>query len=151
MSLIKRTCPLCAADSYKILIVLEERYFTKVNPSYRLDRIHELGLDPDQRYPIVLCRRCGMIYSLYKLDDERESIVYNRIIDTEVSRSKVLKIGRKLSDLKRWQNLTALTYSKKNTEFNIKLLDYGCGWGTLLLTAKRAGVEVKSSVPQPQP
>ena len=142
MSLIKRNCPFCKADDYKEVVILREHHFTKNNPSYRLDRIPELGLDPDQHYPIVSCRQCGMVYSLYHLDDAKELIVYNRIIDTEVSRNKVLTIKRKLSDLKRCQNLLTLTNIKRHNKVNLKVLDYGCGWGTLLLTVKGLGIDV---------
>ena len=141
MSLVKRVCPLCKAEDYSTVVVLKQHNFTKNNPSYRLDRIQELGLDPDQHYPIVSCRRCGMFYSLYHLNDKQEAIVYNQIIDTEISRNKVLTIRRKLSDLKRWQNLLALANTKKHSKPSLKLLDYGCGWGTLLLTAKGPGID----------
>lgn len=141
MSLIKRSCPLCGSGSYKEVVALKEHHFTRSNPSYRLKRIPELGLDPEESYPIAACAGCGMIYSLYKLEDAKEVIVYNRIIDLEKSKDKVLSDGRRRADLKRWENLSRLAGEEKPDMKDLKILDYGCGWGTLLLTAKRAGVE----------
>lgn len=140
MSLVKRACPLCKADNYSIVVTLKQDHFTKNNPSYRVDRIPELDLDPDQLYPIGSCCQCGMVYTLYYLDDEREAIVYNRIIDPEVSRAKVLTVGRRMGDLKRWLNLLALVNDSKPAKLDLKLVDYGCGWGTLLQVAQGPGV-----------
>ncbi len=140
MSLIKRVCPLCGADDHSTLVVLKERHFTKNNPSYRLDRIHELGLDPDQDYPIISCRRCSMVYSLYHLDDRGEALVYNRIIDKDRSKAKILTTRRRMADLERWMNLLSLDVGQRSGKLDLKILDYGSGWGTMLLTAKGPGV-----------
>ena len=140
MNLVKRACPVCKSDNFDVVVTLKQDHFTKNNPSYRIDRIPELDLDPHQLYPIVACRQCGMVYTLYHLDPERESIVYNRVLDSEVSRAKVLTVNRRIRDLRAWLNLLALAKKSKPGELDLKVMDYGCGWGTLLQVAQGPGV-----------
>lgn len=137
MALVERTCPLCGSESRAELVTLTQDDFTTVNATYRLDRVPGLGLDPAQRYPIVSCRDCGMAYSLYHLDDVTEARVYNEIIDAERSLAKVSSLGRKRGDLIRCLKLVDLVESGDP----LKLVDYGCGWGTLLRVAQGLGIE----------
>ncbi len=140
MPLIERLCPVCSSSERSEVVILKQDHFTKNNPSYNLGKIPALGLSPEQEYPIVRCVECGLIYSLYHLDDEGEKIVYNEIIDSGISKRKVLTIGRRLGDLKRWHNLLSLTGKGGKDSIAIKLLDYGCGWGTFLQVAHGPGV-----------
>ena len=134
--LIKRYCPLCHADDFTTMISMKQGQFTLNNPAYRLDRIHELSLPSDQLYPIVACKSCGMVYTLYHLTDEKEALLYDRIIDPDYSKSKVTTLKRKISDNKTWLLLLhLLSNDKANLSGAIKILDYGCGWGTLLQVA----------------
>jgi SAM-dependent methyltransferase len=137
MALVERTCPLCGSDSRTELVVLTQDDFTTVNATYRLDRVPDLGLDPEQRYPIVSCDDCGMAYSRYHLDDETEGRVYTEIIDAERSLAKVGSLGRKRGDLVRCLKLLELVDSPPP----LTLVDYGCGWGTLLRVAQGLGIE----------
>ena len=139
-NLIKRLCPLCGSENFDEIITLKENNIITSNPSYRIERISELGLDSDQLYPIVKCRLCEMIYSLYHLDDKREKIVYERIIDTEISKMKVLTLGRRIADGRKWLKLLSLIDDSKQETVNLKVIDFGCGWGNLLLVAKGPGV-----------
>jgi SAM-dependent methyltransferase len=140
VSLVKRFCPFCNADKYKILVALQQEQFTKTNPTYNFDRISELQLKSDTSYPIVSCYGCEMIYSLFHLDDERESILYNRVISPEISKSKILTWGRRFSDLQRWMGLLELSRISWSSQLEIKILDYGCGWGTQLMVTQGPGV-----------
>lgn len=111
--------------------------FTATNATYRLDRIDRLGLDANEEHPIVRCLDCGMAYSARALDEEREAILYNEIIDEERSRAKVLSAARKRGDLLRLLKLLSLVEDAGD----LRLLDFGCEWGTLLAVAEGAGVE----------
>ena len=83
-----------------------------------------------------------MVYTLYHLDDKREGLVYNRILDNEASLQKVLTVGRRAGDLQRWLSLLTLVNKQKLGDPNLKVLDYGCGWGTFLQVAQGPGVSV---------
>lgn len=141
-NLIHRVCPICASTDYEEVVTLRQENFTTSNPSYRLDRLDELGLDPEQLYPIVKCCQCEMVYSLYHLDDETEALVYNRIIDPDASLAKVLTVSRRIKDLKRWRGLLSLVNKSRPGRIDLKVIDYGCGWGTLLMVARGPGVQV---------
>ncbi len=116
--------------------------FITSNPTYRFDKLSEVNLDPLQPYPIVQCRKCSMIYSLFHLDDEYEAFVYNHIIDAERSAAKKLTISKRIKDLKKWIYLLSIIEKTKPGEIDLKVLDYGCGFGTLLLVARGPGVQV---------
>jgi len=137
MALIKRVCPYCSESKYDVLVNLKQEQFTKDHPSYRVDRLLEMRLKEGPVYPIVLCAECGMIYSLYHLNDELESFVYNDLIDVQFSKSKALSLTKTRANLVRWLNLL---YLAKNGG-NIRVLDYGCGWGSFLLVAQGPGIE----------
>jgi SAM-dependent methyltransferase len=142
MKLVRRICPLCASTEHQQIMVLRQDDFTMPNSTYHLERLDELGLDPAQLYPIVKCRHCSMIYSLYHLDDEIEALVYNWIIDPETSLEKALTVSRRRKDLKRWLGLLSLVEESNPGRINLKVMDYGCGFGTLLLVAQGPGVQV---------
>jgi SAM-dependent methyltransferase len=139
--LLTRSCPVCRSDNFDEVLILHQTEFTTPNPGYRLNHIGSLGLNPEQAYPIVKCRNCDMVYSLYCLPDEAESIVYNQLIDPDASRAKVLTIARRIKDLKHWVNLLSLVEKLKPGVLDLKVVDYGCGWGSLLLDASGPGVQ----------
>ena len=92
-----------------------------------------------------------MSYSLYHLDDHQESLVYNHIIDHEISKSRALTLEKRLECIKIWLILLALIDYPQGNILKIKLLDYGCGWGTLLQVAQGPGMEtVGYEVSKPQ-
>jgi SAM-dependent methyltransferase len=140
MTLIKRDCPLCFSPEHDEVVILHQADFTLSNPSYQLDHLAELGLDAKLEYPIVKCRKCKMIYSLYSLDDEAQSIVYNQVIDSDRSLKKVMTVSKRIKDHKRWIDLLSLLDDKE--QVRLKVLDYGCGWGAKLLAAQGPGVQV---------
>jgi trans-aconitate methyltransferase len=137
----KRTCPLCNSDHYTTILILQQDQFVKVNPSYRIERISELKLDSQQQYPIVHCTDCGMVYTHYKLDTENENLVYERIIDHDASRKKIMAVNRRRYDVGVWSGLLDRLQIYGTEHLDIKIVDYGCGWGTLLLAAEGPGVK----------
>jgi SAM-dependent methyltransferase len=141
-SLIARQCPVCGSGERRTIVELTQHSFVSANDSYRGEVLPKLGLDPDQLYPIVSCLKCGMDYTAYHLDDAGEAIVYGELIDESVSLSKILAMGRRTGDHQRW--LTILTALRKGGRKNLDLnvLDYGCGWGTLLTVANGPAVTV---------
>lgn len=142
MGLVQRVCPLCASIQYRQVATLRSEHFTASNPTYRVDRLGELGLDREQWYPIVKCSQCEMIYSLYHLDDRAEAVVYDRIIDSDASLALASTVSRRIRDLKRWLDLLSLINRSRPGRIDLNVVDYGCGWGTLLMVAHGPGVKV---------
>lgn len=140
MSLIQRKCPLCGESGHDVVVELEQKDFVEPNDTYNKEIVPLLGLESGQRYPIVSCRSCRMVYSLYRLDDERLSIVYNRVIDPDKSLEKTMRIGRRLQDVAIWRSILGLLKGREKESVNLKMLDFGCGWGTILQAASGPGV-----------
>jgi len=139
--LLQRSCPVCDSENFDELLNLHQDDFTASNPSYRLDKAGDLGLNPEQIYPIVKCRQCGMVYGRYRLSDEAEAVVYNQLIDVGASKNKIMTIARRIKDLRHWVNLLSLVEKSKPGALDLKVVDYGCGWGSLLLAASGPGVQ----------
>ncbi|MBT3349761.1 MAG: class I SAM-dependent methyltransferase [Nitrospinaceae bacterium] len=140
MSLIQRKCPLCRDSEHDVIVALEQKDFVETNDTYNKEIVPLLALESDQQYPIVACRACRMVYSLYRLDDERLSIVYNRIIDPQISLEKTMRISRRLQDVAIWQSILRLLAGREKEPVNLKVLDFGCGWGSILQAASGPGV-----------
>ncbi|HJM82059.1 MAG TPA: class I SAM-dependent methyltransferase [Nitrospinota bacterium] len=140
MALMERACPICNTIERDNVVTLRQDDFTLNNSSYDLSEIPALGLDPEHEYTIVECHSCHLIYSLTHLYPEGEEQVYNKIINAKVSREKIMTWGRRTGDLKRWSELLAVAGKKGKEKIDVKLLDYGCGWGTLLQVASGPGV-----------
>lgn len=140
MRVIKRNCPLCQSTTYDEVVILKQTDFTTSNPTYCLDCLPELGLYPEQKYPIVMCKQCSMIYSLFHLSDDAEAYVYNRIIDSGISTNRILTPKRRIKEVSKWLGLLKVAYESQPELFDLNVLDYGCGFGTLLLNAAGPGI-----------
>jgi len=139
--LIKRNCPLCNSDNAREIVVLTQDMFTLNNESYDIRKIASLGLPSDIRYPIVKCNSCSMEYTQYHLDDVTEAKVYSDIIMESKSKAKILSLGRRKGDYLRWLKILNILNKNPKDELNLKILDYGCGWGSLLQVASGPGVK----------
>ncbi len=76
-----------------------------------------------------------MVYSRDRLHSDLEDRVYGEMIDREASWNKVNTLGRTRADLERaLEIVTVLLRSQKKGSANVApaVLDFGCGWGTLL-------------------
>jgi len=83
-----------------------------------------------------------MVYSLYNLDEEGETVLYRRVIDSDESRRKVMTTTRRIADLRIWTNLLRLEAETGRNPLCVRVADYGCGWGTFLQVAVGPGVFV---------
>src|SRR3989338_4618724 len=133
--LVYRLCPFCKSDYYDAIVSLKQSDFIPANLAYRSDFLFSLKLEPDFQYPIVRCKECSFVYSLYHLDDIRERALYELIISKDISFSKVNSWGRKRGDLLRLLSLVELLSLDNERVEGLKILDYGCGWGTFLEVA----------------
>jgi 2-polyprenyl-3-methyl-5-hydroxy-6-metoxy-1,4-benzoquinol methylase len=136
-----RSCPGCDAQVYENILTLSPVHFVPLNHSYRSDVVEVLGLDRNEHFPIVRCRLCGFQYSLYLLKSELLDNLYNQCIDLPASQSKIYKAYKRNDYLHVWSRLFNLWLDGKGDEtLDLRLLDYGCGWGDFMLTAQMPGL-----------
>jgi len=92
-----------------------------------------------------------MVYALFHLDDKREAIVYERIIDANESKAKALTYRKRLNGaLRQWLTLFELeSRDKLDEKINLKVLDHGCGWGIFLMEASGPGIKAFGFDPTP--
>ena len=140
--LVRRVCPVCGADEPQTVLTLTAEDFVHNNSTYILERIPELGLDPATEYPIVACGKCEMVYTQYHLEFDRLDIVYERLIDPEKSLEKVMRCDRRIVNHRDWIGLLQLVARQAPGALDLKVMDYGCGWATMLGVAKGPGVDV---------
>jgi 2-polyprenyl-3-methyl-5-hydroxy-6-metoxy-1,4-benzoquinol methylase len=138
---VERKCPACENDAWSLVFEVVIDDFSRVNPTYRLDRLPELGIAADWKCPIVRCEECGFVYSRYRLNDELATFLYNHIIDHDKSRAKVFGRTKRLRLLTLWKQL----FEEATREWDsceVSVLDFGCGWGDFLTVARAPGITV---------
>jgi 2-polyprenyl-3-methyl-5-hydroxy-6-metoxy-1,4-benzoquinol methylase len=140
MALIERKCPVCGLDKPNKVITLHQDDFTLNNSSYNVSEIPKLGLNPNNEYIIVECASCHLTYSSTHLDPSSEEHLYNKVINSSISKNKIMTWGRRTGDLKRWSQLLSVAGKNGCIPISAKLFDYGCGWGTLLQVASGPGI-----------
>lgn len=138
-SALYRECPACQQNAPKTLLSLKVSQFLYVNPTYRFDDIFQLGFTPDDSFDIVACSFCGFQYALNLLPAHLQQAVYS-CIDAEKSLEKIFQSEKRLHLVRVWQTLFSLWSKKHKTVSNLKVFDYGCGWGDFLSVAAAPGV-----------
>lgn len=144
--LIHRKCPNCASDHPVIMFKLLFEQFVTANPTHNLDWFKSLCFANETEFKFVKCANCNFVYSQVKLNNEFHHDFYHKGIDQSKSLKKIYSIEKKQQILLRWQKL--LSYYSKYTAPNIKLsekeikvLDFGAGWGDFLSTIASPGIK----------
>ncbi len=109
--------------------------------NYYKNRI-DLSLLSDWDYEILKCNNCGFIWQKNILGDELSDVLYNQWISPEESLNKV-----KNKPINNYLNYTSEMAVIKDLFPNklphqIKILDYGMGWGAWALMAQAFGYDV---------
>ena len=136
---VARACPLCGSDGRTVL-TLTVRQVLDANPGYlpehrpEFDRI--IGLDT----PVTVARcPCGFHFGGEVPDAELLDFDYGVVNTTEVSRSRVYEVDRRRSRVEIWARLLEL-YAKPLED--VRVVDFGCGWGDVLAMIRSPGVSV---------
>lgn len=127
-----RNCPLCGQTKPQVLIELPAHRFCVTNLTYRRDFGQVLGIRDDQPFPIVQCMACGFVYAGILPDRRFLEVVYESVIDAKRAEAEALKPQWVSHQLR----LAALLLDELSDVFaheeNLAILDYGCGYGTLV-------------------
>jgi 2-polyprenyl-3-methyl-5-hydroxy-6-metoxy-1,4-benzoquinol methylase len=114
-----------------------------MNPTYDLEKFEYAVKGKEEFLAYSQCRECGMIYCENYWDTETLSRVYEEVIVHEKSKDKTLAVRKRLGQVQNWKNILTLLLLMGRTNLdNLKVIDYGCGWGDLLDVISCEGVVV---------
>lgn len=140
MSRIVRSCPLCDKSGRRILGQVPAARFCAVNSTYREDFSKILGISQDTSFPIAECTDCGFVYAGIVPPQEFLNRVYDEVIDPDAGRFESLSPSWVAHQLR----LGALMLGELVDVFGderFSVLDFGCGYGTLLQALPSPRVE----------
>ena len=135
----RNRCALCNSINAETIII---RDFTDDSVSGFLTTYYRDGIKnyrlPKEKYEILKCTLCGFIWQKNILDQDGMYELYSNIISTEESFNKKHKAEINLFNAYAKEvSLISVLLNKKPHE--IKVLDYGMGWGYWALMAKAHG------------
>ncbi|MEI6137662.1 MAG: class I SAM-dependent methyltransferase [Mariniphaga sp.] len=137
--LVKRTCPVCGSDSCLFILGIKYEMLFPLNPTYRKEWFSEATIESDIELPIVQCSSCQFTYSQYTLSEALQFDYYTVAIDKDKSLEKIFTYPKRNWFISIWNRLHS---SMSQLQDQIKVLDFGSGWGDFLAIAKSPGVEV---------
>ncbi|HEX8619537.1 MAG TPA: class I SAM-dependent methyltransferase [Thermoanaerobaculia bacterium] len=123
----RRTCPLCAEDRPQPLGTLTAQAICS-NTTYRADALHILNVASSTEYGFGRCRGCGFIYALEEPDAAFLDLLYDRVIDS----ARASLESQQPSWVAHQLHLASLLLERISGRVPVRVLDYGCGYGTIL-------------------
>lgn len=108
--------------------------FINTNSTYDSGHLQRLVQQVQDYRSIVSCRKCSFIYSEYTLTNKLNIYLYEKVIDWKKSFNKTKTAGKQREFRGVFDTIKPLL-----REMEIKVLDYGCGWGDLLCMMKTCG------------
>ena len=131
-----RPCPSCTADISTSIASVGAQSIVDGNTTYRAEALEILGVVPAARYHIVRCTRCGFVYA-HDLPDERFlARLYREVID---ARSEAeTPAGR--AWVAHQLQLAASLIERIAATSQPRILDYGCGAGSIVKALNAAGI-----------
>jgi SAM-dependent methyltransferase len=144
--MLMRRCPACDADLPRVRGALTARQITEGNTTYRNDALLRLDLAGSEEFEFAECGGCGFLYALREPTPEFLTRVYDEVIDADVARVESQSPSWTAHQLR-----IAATLLGRFTESSVTILDYGCGYGTILRalrspTVRSVGYEPYQSV-----
>lgn len=138
---ISRNCPLCKSDQFSLIVNMNASTIAK--NSYSLRVIKQLQLSPDEKFPIVRCNHCHFVYSGRLLPIKKLDCIYEQIIDENNDKKYETSWYMITAYLGIWHSMfQSLDESDLNKWQNVKVLDYGAGYGTFLQIAQAPRIKV---------
>ena len=138
-----RPCPVCDSRDATIIMKFTPELLAEVNPTYNLVVLKEACKGKEEYLTYSKCRLCGMVYCATLWDDATLGRVYGEVIDHVQSKAKMKTLSKRIFVTITWLNiLRVLRMRGLKTLANLKLVDFGCGWGDFLDAADGYGVSV---------
>lgn len=121
----ERCCPCCGETNSHTLFNLKASEICASNWSYSLNYQNILKLEPEACFPIERCLSCDFIYAGLLPSEEFLNLLYDKVIDVQLAEEGSKDSGDFARRLRYVAQLPQLVENQKN----IKLLDYGSGYG----------------------
>jgi 2-polyprenyl-3-methyl-5-hydroxy-6-metoxy-1,4-benzoquinol methylase len=138
----RECCPLCESTSNRLLCEIpysDQRLVNFIKQFYG-DRVALKSLQ-SASYRVVLCEHCGFIYQDAVLHEEGMQTLYEDWIDHEQSLQKKQTAGAMLYRQYAGQMQTLMRLFKQRPD-QVRILDYGMGWGYWSRMAQAHGFDV---------
>lgn len=138
--IIRDKCPICNSTCSKS--IFKHNFNEKIIIEY-MDIAYQANADieflKDKIYEIVKCDKCNFLYQKYVLNDDKLNELYNKWIDPKLA---LQWNESKHIEYKQYNNIFKLAKEQIKKDISeIKVLDYGAGFGDLLIIATKLGFD----------
>ena len=142
-------CPVCAAADAQTLCELEfaDRRLAAFIDDFYAGRV-PLAVLAGASYRVLACNRCGLVYQDPILNDDGMAALYEAWIDAAASLAKKQRAPRKLF-AKYAGQIQTLARLIARSPGEVRVLDYGMGWGYWARMATAHGYAVEGFEPSP--
>jgi SAM-dependent methyltransferase len=134
----ERCCPSCGEGDGLIAFTMKKSQFVFNNPTHNLKWFEALNIPEAFEFPFLRCGTCNFVYTKYRLRDDYYFSFYNEGILVDKSRAKIFRKEKRVKQTEIWLNLLRNCIDKEN----LKVVDYGGGWGDFLAISRSPGIEV---------
>ena len=130
MNLIERIkCPYCNNNQFKSLY--KKEYDSKILTNfltnyYNNNKIHHVL--ESKIYEISECTLCSGLFQKYIPDEKLSFFLYETLISNEISLQKKIELTSK-NFMEFFGDASIIEDLIKKKNYNIKILEFGCGWG----------------------
>ena len=139
----KRNCPVCGSNAADIIMTFTAELLAEINPTYRIDEFKAIMSDKEHMLTYSKCRKCKMVYCETLWDGMTLKKVYDDVIDHEKSKEKTLSIRKRMSLCRTWMHILRIfNLMGRMSLKDVRIIDYGCGWGDFLDTVHGFGINV---------
>ena len=121
-----RACPSCESNKSRVVATLTARQIVDGNTTYRPDSLDILQVRAGDPFAFAECNDCGFLFAAEEPSESFLTALYTRVIDGERA--------RKESQRPQWVAHQLALAARLLAKFAdpVTVLDYGCGYGTLL-------------------
>lgn len=127
----RRNCPGCGHEKYKTLLFVRAEQFCSVNSTYRPDACEILGVSRDAAFPLVSCEQCGFVFAGLLPSARFLELVYEEVIDKDRGFFESVSPGWVAHQLELGSILLEGLARAFGREASFRILDFGCGNGSL--------------------
>ena len=127
---VNRNCPLTGEPHERIVFHIPAEIVAKENPTYRSSFSEILGISPNDEFPIVQSRS-GFLFAGWLPPDDFLNSVYDKVIDHSKTSTQSIWYRRSLLEFCG----AFLRVVEKHGPLKtgpLRLLDFGCGYGSIL-------------------
>lgn len=124
----RQCCPICQGGTWNVVAAVEAHRVCELNSTYCSRALAILGLEGGDSFEIAQCRGCGFVFSSVVPSADFLRRLYEEVIDPKRARLESLSAPRVAHQLR----FAAGLLERLSDRAQIRLLDYGCGYGAIV-------------------